>query len=90
VSIVNQSQGYLFLKFDLLEVSAGRRLGSLRQTRELEGVAALQIGAGRGRSKRVELVKVSVHGEDLAALGTHVVPLVLQNLTTMGEMSLGQ
>lgn len=71
---------YLFLNFDLLEVLAGRRLGSLRKTNELAGVAAVQIGTRRGRHKRVELVKVSLHGEDLATLGTHIVPLVLQNL----------
>ena len=76
------------MNFDLLEVLAGGRLGSLRQTSELAGVAALQIGTGRGRNKSVELVEVSVHREDLTTLGTHIVPLVLQHLH--GGMAVGQ
>ena len=82
------SQGYLFLNFDLLEVLAGRRLGPFGKTSELEGLTALQIGTGRGWNESVELVEVSVHGEDLTTLGTHIVPLVLQHLHD--EMALGQ
>ena len=76
------------MNFDLLEVLAGRRLRSLRKTNELTGVAALQIGTGLRWNENVELVEVSIHREDLTTLGTHIVPLVLQDLHD--EIAVGQ